>query len=392
MKVLHVLPSVDPKGGGPMEGVRQYGAKLLELGHSVEVVSLDDPAAEFVGAFPLKVHALGPTVSKYGYNSKLRPWLEAHAGNYDRVVVNGLWQYHSYAAWRALRGTGIPYFVFTHGMLDPWFKSNYPLKHLKKLLYWPWAEYRVLRDAEAVLFTSEEERLLARQSFKRYRARELVVAYGTALPPPKDAAMSAKFLEQHPELRDRRIILFLSRIHEKKGCDLLIEAFAEVARSEAKLQLVIAGPDQTKWVPQLQQLASKLGVADKVTWLGMVRGDQKWGAFYCAEVFALPSHQENFGIAVAEALGCGLPVLISNKVNIWREVQSADAGLVAPDSLAGTKTLLREWLAKTPAQRLRMGEAAKQLFASRFTVDAMARSLLEIYHSDAGELLAAESR
>ena len=386
LKLLHVIRSIDPQGGGPMEGVRQYGSRLVELGHSVEVVSLDDPAADFVGAFPLKVHALGPANGKYGYSRQLLPWLKARARSYDRVIVNGLWQYHSFAAWRAFRGSGTPYFVFTHGMLDPWFKTNYPLKHLKKMLYWPWAEYRVLRDAEAVLFTSDEERLLARQSFMPYSAREQVVAYGTASPPPNDARLRAKFLADHPELHDRRIILFLSRIHEKKGCDMLIEAFADVARIDAQYHLVIAGPDQTQWMPHLQALAIELGVADRISWLGMVRGEDKWGAFYSAEVFALPSHQENFGIAVAEALGCGLPVLISNKVNIWREVHAANAGLVAPDSLAGTKELLREWLTKTPQQRVDMGEAAKRLFASRFTVDAMAQGLLRIYRSEEGKL------
>jgi glycosyltransferase involved in cell wall biosynthesis len=385
LKVLHVIRSVDPKGGGPIEGVRQYGSRLLEMGHSVEVVSLDDPAADFVAAFPLKVHALGPAKNKYGYNRGLVSWLKARARSYDRVIVNGLWQYHSFAAWRAISSSGTPYFVFTHGMLDPWFKTHYPLKHLKKMLYWP-AEYRVLRDAEAVLFTSDEERLLARQSFKPYRAREQVVAYGTAPPPPDGALLRAKFLARHPELHDRRIILFLSRIHEKKGCDLLIEAFAEVACSDAQYHLVIAGPDQTRWVPQLQDLAIKLGVAGRISWLGMVRGEEKWSAFYSAEVFALPSHQENFGIAVAEALGCGLPVLISNKVNIWREVHAANAGLVAPDSLAGTKQLLREWLNRTPQQRFEMGEAAKRLFASRFTVDAMTQDLLRIYRAESGKL------
>src|SRR6202030_4246906 len=102
-----------------------------------------------------------------------------------------------------LKRRGVPYYVFTHGMLDPWFKKAYPLKHLKKLLYWPWAEYRVLRDAKAVLFTSEEERILARRSFALYRVRERVVAYGTAAPPGNSEQLRTQFLAQHPELRDR---------------------------------------------------------------------------------------------------------------------------------------------------------------------------------------------
>jgi glycosyltransferase involved in cell wall biosynthesis len=263
-------------------------------------------------------------------------------------------------------------------MLDPWFKRTYPFKHLKKWLYWPWADYRVLRDARAVLFTSEEERLQARQSFWLYRAEEQVVAYGTSAPPDNAAELRELFLAKHPELRGRRILLFLGRIHVKKGCDLLIQAFAGVAAAEPNLHLIIAGPDQTGWANRLKELARDLGVAERVSFPGMLRDEMKWGAFYSAEAFVLPSHQENFGIAVAEALGCGVPALISDKVNIWREILSREAGLVAPDTLPGTSRLLSEWLSLTGAQREAMGERARELFRRHFTVDAMAASLLEV--------------
>lgn len=385
MKLLHVLSSVNPRGGGPLEGVRQRGLRLRELGHCVEIATLDDPNQEFVRDFPLTVHALGPPRGSYRYSGKLVPWLRVHAREYDAVVVNGMWQYHSFGAWRALQKMGVPYFVFTHGMLDPWFKHTYPLKHLKKWLYWPWADYRVLRDARAVLFTSEEERLQARHTFWLYRAREHVVAYGTTAPPDNAAELREHFLARHPLLRGRRVVLFLSRIHEKKGCDLLIRAFAAVAADPA-LQLVIAGPDQTGWVARLQNLARELGVAQRITWPGMLREELKWGAFYCAEVFVLPSHQENFGIAVAEALGCGIPVLISDKVNIWREVRSHGGGLVGPDTLQGTEQLLREWLSLSAAQQRAMGECARDLFRRRFTVDAMAAGLLDVVARRSGVL------
>lgn len=378
MKLLHVFRSVNPQGGGPIEGVRQRSLRLQEMGHTVEVVSLDDPQESFVGQFPLTVHALGPSRGGYGYNAQLVPWLRRHATDYNAVIVNGLWEYNGFGAWRGLRGSGVPYYVFTHGMLDPWFKQAYPLKHLKKWLYWPWATYRLLRDAHAVLFTSEEERLQARRSFWLYRAREHVVAYGTSTPPDNSQELREHFLSAHTELRGRRVLLFLSRIHEKKGCDLLIRAFASVAGDDPLLQLVIAGPDQTGWVAQLKSLAEELGVAGRVTWPGMLRDEMKWGAFYSAEAFVLPSHQENFGIAVAEALGCGLPVLISDKVNIWQEVRSSNAGLVAPDTLSGVQQLLREWMAYTMDQRLSMGRRARGLYDERFTVNSMADSLLAV--------------
>jgi glycosyltransferase involved in cell wall biosynthesis len=378
MKILHVMPSVNPLGGGPMEGVRQRGLRLLELGHRVEVVTLDDPAADHVDAFPLPVHALGPTQGRYGYSPRLLPWLLAHAAGYDAVVVNGLWQYHGLATWRACTRLGLPYHVFTHGMLDPWFKRAYPLKHLKKWLYWPWAEYRVLRDAAGVLFTSDEERIQARLSFWLYRARERVVAYGTAQPPQDGERLREVFLAAHPPLRGKRIVLFLSRIHEKKGCDLLLQAFAAEAAADPSLHLVMAGPDQAGLGLRLQQMAHAAGVAGRVSWPGMLQGDAKWGAFHAAEVFALPSHQENFGIAVAEALGCGLPVLISDKVNIWREVEADAAGIVAPDTLAGARLCLRQWLSQSPTQRAQFRQRAAASFRRRYSVDAMADSLIDV--------------
>jgi glycosyltransferase involved in cell wall biosynthesis len=376
MRILHIMPSADAHGGGPIEGVRQRGLRLQEMGHQVEVVTLDDPRARFVAEYPLAVHALGPTPGRYGYNPRLVPWLKAHARDYHLIVVNGLWQYHSFGAWLALRRLGVPYVVFTHGMLDPWFKRTYPLKHLKKWLYWPWAEYRVLRDAAAVLFTSEEERLLARESFWLYKARERVVAYGTRTPPQEDEHLREVFLNAHPTLRGKRLLLFLGRIHKKKGCDLLVKAIAQAAVQDAALHLVMAGPDQTGWVAQLRADAQALGVAGRISWPGMLQGDLKWGAFYAAEAFVLPSHQENFGIAVAEALGCGLPVLISCKVNTWREVHQAGAGLVEPDTLEGTRSLLHRWCRTDSQVRAEIGIKARQLFEERFTVDAMAESLL----------------
>lgn len=377
MRLLHIIPSVDPRGGGPMEGVRQRGLRLLELGHTVEVLSLDDPAAACVRDFALPVHATGPSRGAYRYNPRLLPWLHAHARDYDAIVVNGLWQYHSLAAWRALSRMGVPYFVFTHGMLDPWFKRSYPLKHLKKWLYWPWAEYRLLRDAQAVLFTSEDERLLARQSFWLYRAREAVVSYGTKAPPDNAAYLRDKFLAANPGLLGKRVLLFLSRIQEKKGCDLLIEAFAKVAALDPALHLLMAGPDQSGWVATLQAQARERGVADRISWPGMLQGELKWGAFYSAEAFVLPSHQENFGIAVAEAMGCGLPVLISDKVNIWREIQADGAGLVNPDTAHGTLQTLQQWLSLGAQEQRAMGLQARRSFEQRFTVDAMAHSLLQ---------------
>jgi glycosyltransferase involved in cell wall biosynthesis len=378
MRLLHVLSSVDPKGGGPMEALRHYGGRVRSMGHEVQILTLDDPKSSHVSLYPLPVEALGPSFGTYAYNPRLTVWLRKHMHRFDAVLIHGLWQYHAFGAWRALHGSSVPYFVFTHGMLDPWFKKRYPLKHLKKRLYWPWADYRLLRDARAVLFTSEEERLQARQSFDRYRAQEAVVDYGIGDPPDDSASLRSVFLEEYPHLKGKRLLLFLSRIHEKKGCDLLIDAFSRVADVDDSLHLVIAGPDQSGLTARLRVRAANCGVRERVDFLGMLRGAVKWGAFLASEAFVLPSHQENFGVAVAEALGCGVPVLISDKVNIWREIEADHVGLVAPDSANGTEQNLRRWLAMSDYERSQMRTRAKESFARRFTADAMARSLVRV--------------
>jgi glycosyltransferase involved in cell wall biosynthesis len=207
---------------------------------------------------------------------------------------------------------------------------------------------------------------------------ESVTAYGVANPPANEDELSAKFLAQYPELNGKRIVLYLSRIHVKKGCDLLIEAFAKIAQRDESLHLVMAGPDQIDWVSKLKAQAEALGIAHRITWPGMLQGDMKWGAFYSAEVFCLPSHQENFGIVVAEALACGKPVLISNKVNIWREIEADGAGLVADDTLAGTTKNLERWLSMSHQEFDVMKARTTSCFANHFHVQRAAERLLEI--------------
>jgi glycosyltransferase involved in cell wall biosynthesis len=264
-------------------------------------------------------------------------------------------------------------------MLDPWFHRTNRLKEAKKWLYWPWGDYRVLRDAHAVLFTAEREMRLARQSFWLYKLRrEVVVGLGITTPPGNPDAQRQLFLTEWPELHGKRLWLYLSRIHPKKGVDLLIEAFAAVAGEDPLLHMVIAGPDQIGWQAQLQLRASVLGLADRITWTGMLSGDLKWGAFLAAELFCLPSHQENFGMVVAEALACGVPVLISDQVNISDEVAEAGAGIVHADTQRGTVDALRNWIALKATERRMMARNALDLFHQKFEIGQAASALIRV--------------
>jgi glycosyltransferase involved in cell wall biosynthesis len=379
MRILHLISSIDPTHGGPSEAVKNLGVANICAGHVVEVATLDSPSAPFVAEFPMRLYCLGPALLKYGYTSRLVPWLRAHGNDYDAIVVNGLWQYNSYAAHRALHCARTPYYIYPHGMLDPWFEGAYPLKHLKKNIYWKLFQHRVVAGARALFFTCEEERLLARNAFRPYRCREMVVNYGTSIP-KLAPGQREQFLAKFPETKNKRCLLFIGRIHEKKGCDLLIRAFHNVLVQNSpqnNFHLIIAGPPGNGLGDTLKHLAASLGLADRITWTGMLSGDLKGGAFQLADAFILPSHQENFGLAVVEALACGVPVLISNRINIWREIHENGAGLIENDDQPGADRLIRRWLALPPSQASEMRRKAVQTFNARFEIRQAARSMIE---------------
>jgi len=390
LRILHAIASVNPASGGPLEGVRQISKINRGFGHEPEILSLDSPDEPWVNKLEYKVHAMGPSFTSYGYSPKLVPWLKANAQNYDVVIVNGIWSYNCFGVWCALRNTGIPYYVYTHGMLDPWFKYRYPWKHAKKWLFWPWAIFPILRDARGVFFTCDEERVLARKSFWLYDCNEIVVNYGTPGVPDSGKDYAATFLEKHPELKCFRRFVFLGRVHPKKGPDLIIKAIARLRESgdwdSKTMRLVMAGPADGAYAEKLKMLSRAEGVEDDIVWTGMLVGDDKWGALQCGEAFLLPSHQENFGIAVAESLSVGVPVLISKSVNIWSDIFSDGAGLADEDTLDGCVRIWRQWLQMRPVERLEMGARARACFQSRYTSRRAAVSMLsniyQIMHSE----------
>jgi glycosyltransferase involved in cell wall biosynthesis len=390
MKILHVTHSMNPAQGGLTAYLGAIVPALAALGHDSEIVCLDSPKSDFIATTTVPTHALGPALLGYGYSSRLADWLRAACPRFDAVIVHGLWQYPGLAVRRALAGRAGPrYFVFAHGMLDPWFKRRFPLKHFKKWLYWRLAEHAVLRDAAAVVFTCEEERRLARQSFAGGYP-ESVVRFGTAAPPDEAEAQKAAFFHRHPGLREKPFWLFLGRIHPKKGLALLLNAYAALsATGDAPLpHLVIAGPcADAAYLDELQACAKKHGLADRIVWSGMINGAEKWGALRAADAFVLPSHQENFGIAVVEALACGTPVLISHQVNIWREIVADGAGLAGPDTSAGTLHGLSAWQSLDEDQRGAMRAAAVRTFATRYEIGAVAKSLLTVLGARVPELV-----
>ncbi len=381
---LHIITSLSAVDGGPPTALRSLIAASLETDYRIEVVCLDDPNDPLLKDLPCPVHALGKSFSgRYSFSLRLWSWLGQNASRFEALIVHGIWTFPAIAARVMGRRFGKPLAIFTHGQLDPWFSRAHPVKHVKKMLYWP-VLYPVLRDALAVIFTATSERDLAKASFRPNRWNSVVMPYGITDPEWTGSDPSAQieaFFHKLPELRGRRYLLFLARLHPKKGCDMLIEVFARLAPSIPDVDLVVAGPDQGGMLAKLQRLAGQLGISERIWWPGMIEGDVKWGALRSCDAFVLPSHSENFGVAVVEALAVGRPVLISNQVNIWQEIESDGAGLVEDDTTEGTERLLRRWFCLTPADRDGMVLRARPSFQNRFVMKQTAFALSSLIRS-----------
>ncbi len=373
MRLLHVVHSCNPAAGGVAEAVLRLAMAAPSAGHKAEIATCDPPKAPFLGEVKVTIAGRGPaSTSSYHHCPSLWRWLRENAERFDALVAHGLWQYPGAATRKAANKAGKPYFIYPHGMLDPWFRRTYPLKHCKKVLFWWFRQGRILRDAKAVCFTTDEERRLARGTFRPYRCNETVTGLGVADPLGEPAGQQEAFFERFPDLRDRRLLLFLGRIHRKKGVDLLLKAFGELATGDERL--VLAGPNEDAvYADELKRLGKPF--ADHVTWAGMLKGDQKWGALRVADALILPSHQENFGMVVAEALAVGTPVLLTDKVNLWREVEDDLAGCVSTDDLPGVLALLREWQAPRFAE---LASNARGCFEKHFQAETAASNLADL--------------
>lgn len=379
MKVLRIIGYVDPAHGGPVEGICGSSEVMALNGHENEVVTSDPEDAYYLSEFPIPVHPCGkPGKQGWGYTPDIERWIVQEGQRFDAAVIHGIWHWSAIGGYRGLKREGIPYVVFAHGMLDPWFRKTKPVKHWIKQMYWWLFLGRILRDAHCVLFTTEEEMRLAQGAFLGFPFRSRTVAYGAPDMPDQPEAQRAAFRTALPDLGDKPYLLYLSRIHVKKGCDMLVEAFAAEARKWPELQLVVAGPDPEKIGESLRARAEELAIADRIHWPGMLKGDAKYGAFRGAEAFVLPSHQENFGIVVAEAMAAALPVLTTYKVNTWREVVDGEAGFAEPDTTDGIRKLLVDWLALSEGSRAEMKLAARSTYEKHFMISRAGEALADV--------------
>lgn len=383
MKILRIIASMNPAHGGPSQGIRNSIPALEQLDIHNEVLCFDKPDAPFLGSDSFTVHAIGPAKGPYAYCPNLRPWLLNNLQRFDAVIIHGLWLHNSYGTYEALkkykvRNNNAPkLFVMPHGMLDPYFQkaAGRKIKAIRNWLFWRFFERHVIRNADGILFTCEQELLLARKAFSTYRPKkELNVGYGIQPPPPYSVRLMHNFQATCTIKFDEPYWLFLSRIHEKKGVDLLISTYQKLLSEAGKLPLlVIAGPGlETPYGKKMTALARS---TPQIVFTGMLTGNAKWGALYGCQAFILPSHQENFGIAIVEAMACGKPVLISDKVNIWREITDGGGGLVANETEDGVYMLLKRWYQMDKTDQDGMALAARMTYEKQFTVERAAENL-----------------
>ena len=375
MRILHVIGDLAPASGGPAKAGFEMARALARRGHDMTIYTTDfgQPANAprdqtrdrvRIRLFPLQA----PRIWLASW-----PMCQALAHDlpgFDLLHLHSLYLFHDWAAGSLARRIAKPYLVRPHGSLDPYIHRR---RRLKKAIFDLWFQNRVLAGAAAIHYTAEDEMRLAEPFVQG--APGVVIPNG--LDPADYATLPSKgsFRARYPEIGDRRILLFLGRINFKKGLDILARAVGRLARKD--LHLVIAGPDGG-YLAETRRFVAEAGIADRTTFTGMLAGEEKLAAFADAALFLLPSYSENFGIAVVEAMACGLPVLISDRVNIWREVVADHAGLAAPCDPAAFAERITAMLA-VPATLAAMGVAGRAAVERRYDWANIALRLEQVY-------------
>lgn len=298
------------------------------------------------------------------------PLLLARLRTTDVIHIHGLWEGHCALSGYWARRFSKAYVVSPHGMLEPWALRN---KWWKKRPYWLLVERGNLRRAACLRALTHAEA----EDFHRLRLEAPVVVVPNGVEVPADISPTA-FYEQYPVLRHRRLILYLGRLHYKKGLDLLCCAWARVCRDVPEAHLVLAGPDFERTRAELEALVGRLGIGERVTFTGMLSGSLKWGALAAAEVFVLPSRSEGLPVAVLEAMGAGKPVIVTRQCNLPEVGQAGCGWMIEPEG-GQLEAALTELLRADGSQARAMGAKGKQLVESRYNWRHVGRQMANVY-------------
>jgi glycosyltransferase involved in cell wall biosynthesis len=378
-----------PGAGGPPIVVERLSERLRERGHGVRIVTTallcDDDGQELQKSLEksMDVAVLPINRPRFAGLASSAPRVVDHAvGEADLVHLHGLWHPLNTLGRRACARHGRPYVMMPHGMLDPY---SLGIKAIRKRLYLKFREESLLRNAARVIFTSSEEQTLARVTLP-WLAGDVVPLGADEPPALKDRRDLEQLLRSRfPVLEGRRIILFLGRVHPKKGLEHLLDALPQVLLRHPDVTLVVAGPGEPAYLERLKVIVRRKGLQPKVLFTGMLVGLSKWAALSSAELLTLPSYQENFGVAVVEAMKCGLPVVVSDRVNIWREIADAGAGrVVTADELPAQLAAVLIELLSDVAGAMAMGRKGRALADESYTWDKTADRMLAVYDGIVG--------
>ena len=375
MRILHVLADLDRRKGGPAAACLGMGNLMARRGHDIRIVTTNrgyQPETNRAVS-GVEIDALpGSWPAFFGTSRPLRRRVSELIGDVDVVHLHSLYLFHDWVTGDFCRRSGKPYIVKPHGTLDPFLYRRHRFrKAIAELAF----QTDVLRRAAGLHYTAREEWELARP--RAENSRGAIIPIGIDLAEFADLPPQEALRKRYPAIGDRKVVLFLGRLNFKKGVDIAIRAFAEACHSRDDAFLLIAGPDDGIQ-GQSEALVRRYGLEARVLFTGMVSGEDKLRVLSGSTIFVLPSHSENFGIAVIEAAACGIPVVISDRVNLWREFLDADAALVAAPEVTGFARHLTALL-DDPAEVARRGARGADLVRHRFTWDALGDDYEEMY-------------
>ncbi|MDT4953793.1 MAG: hypothetical protein QOJ02_1931 [Acidobacteriota bacterium] len=386
VKVLHVIPSVAPRYGGPSRAVIEMCHALA--GHGVDTL-IATTDADGDKRLDVKLDTLisyknTPAIffsrqwsEAFKYSQPLSRWLAAHVADFDVVHIHAVFSHACLAAAKACRRKGVPYVVRPLGTLDPWSLKQ---KRLRKSLFWHLGVRQMLRGAAAIHYTTVAEQRQAEESLGLTRGVVIPLGVETDLfneikgTKKSETSMSSSFKPPY--------VLVLSRLHQKKGLEVLLPAFLSLVKQPefAEWKLVLAGEGEMKYVDSLKSLVKLCGGNGNVVFTGWIDGTRRRDALREAALLALTSYQENFGLCAVEALACGVPVLLSPHVNLAQEIEKVGAGWVSPLESTALEQTLAETL-RDEKGRAQRGAIGKDFAHQRFTWNAVAEALAYFYNS-----------
>ena len=360
MRIIHYIPSIDRTAGGTTTYM-QVLAK--ELGRIAEVHVLTHWSEHLVEMEHCTVHVI-PKYRPFSLGWKWQVLELLDAVKPDVVHVNCCWTPDCAAIQRLAQRQGYKVVLTPHGMLEPWIvKRHYYTRKLPAL--WLYQKAAVVK-ADCLQATAESEREHLLQL--GYNDNIEVVRLG----------MDAERIEMKRSWKKTRQILFLSRVHVKKGINYLIEAAAELKKELQGYKILVAGEGEADYVAALQRQIADCGLQDVVQLIGGVYGDEKWRLFQTSDFFVLPTHSENFGLAIAEALASGTPV-ITTVGTPWEGLNASESGVWIDIGTQPLIDALRKFLSLSDAELERMGRNGRQLVETKYSARVMAEEMMRVY-------------